>query len=146
VSFHDATLPSDFHFPNDTTFFGSTGVFVQQHDAVIRGLRLAGSSLSNERGVRVEDDRNNIYIEADSSGGAAAAGYNFAQSGDAVVYFDNDPTPTWSGIVYITHEPNDRPLKIPANWSSALEIYTRTNGTGVWTKVPTGTAQGGAYP
>jgi hypothetical protein len=139
LKFHDPT--TEFHFAGDTTFAGSTGVFVQQHNVIIRGLRLTGSPLSSERAVRVQDDRNNIYIEVDSGGN----GSNFAQSGDAIVYFDNDTSPTWSGIVYVTHEAGETPVKIPANWTSALQIWTRENNTGVWTPVTTGTAQGGAY-
>jgi hypothetical protein len=133
----------NYTFPGDTSLTGSTGVFVQQHDARLKNIQLTGSAQNGEIGVRVVDDRNSIYIDVDTSGNGASQGLGFAGSNDRIVKFDADANMdgiTTSGVVYVTYEFGETPIEIPTGWTSALKIYKRLNTSSAWTELTTGTA------
>jgi hypothetical protein len=121
---------------------GSTGVYVQQHNARIENLQLTGSAQAGETGVRILNDRNGIYVFVTSAGNGsnfnddAGGGVN-----DELVRFDTDAdTNTTSGIVYVVYESGEVPVRIDNTWTSALKIYTRLNTSSTWTQLTPGTA------
>jgi hypothetical protein len=127
----------------DTGLTGSTGVFVQQHNATIDNLRLRGNTtIANEIGVRVATHRNGLNLYIDTSGG----GGGFNDSGDRILKFDADSmtgTTTANGICYVVYEGGmspETPVQIPANWGSGLRIFTRVNTASTWTELTTGHA------
>jgi hypothetical protein len=133
----------DFSFGGHTNITGSTGIYLQQHDARLINIQLSGSPQNGEVGVRVAEDRRSIYIEVDTSGNGAnpMTGGGFAGSNDRIVKFDpNTETNLISGIVYVTHEPGENAVEIAAGWTSALKIFTRLNSSPTWTELTTGQA------
>jgi hypothetical protein len=73
----------DYTFGGHTGITGSTGVYMQHHNARVENLQLTGSAQAGEIGVRVgdggpADGLNGIYIYVDSSGNGAG----FDDSGD----------------------------------------------------------------
>jgi hypothetical protein len=132
----------NYTFDGDTGITGSTGVYVQQHNARIENLQLTGSPQAGETGVRILNDRNGIYVFVTSAGN----GSNFDDDAgggvdDELVLFDPDSgTNTTSGIVYVVHESGEDPVRIDDSWTSALKIYTRLNTSSSWTELTPGTA------
>jgi hypothetical protein len=131
----------DFSFGGHTGITGSTGVYLQQHNARVKNIQLTGSPQNGEIGVRVAEDRTSIYIDVDSSGDGASMGSGFAGSNDRLVKFDADSAPNLtSGIVYVTYESGEIPVEIPAGWTSALKVFIRLNSSSTWTELTTGQA------
>jgi hypothetical protein len=133
----------DFSFANHTDITGSTGVYLQQHNARLKNIQLTGSPQNGETGVRIAEDRTSIYIDVDTSGNGPQAGTSkgFGGTNDRIVKFDPNTGPyETSGVVYVTYEAGETPIEIPAGWSSALKIYTRLNTSPIWTEFTTGQA------
>ena len=136
----------NYTFGGHTGITGSTGIFVQQHDARVKNIQLSGSPQNGEVGVRVLNDRNSIYIEVDTSGNGAPdpmTNNGFDGTNDRIVKFDADGDMdgiTTSGVVYVTHESTEKPVEIPAGWTSALRIFTRLNTSSSWSELTTGQA------
>jgi hypothetical protein len=132
----------DYTFSGSTNVTGSTGVYVQQHDARLKNIQLTGSPQDGEIGVRVASGRNRVYIEVDTSGNGAEdpmTSNGVDGTNDRVVKFDDNTT---TGIVYVVHESSEEPVQIPADWGSGLKIYTRLNTATTWTELE----EGEAYP
>jgi hypothetical protein len=132
----------DYTFSGDTGVTGSTGVYMQQHNARIENVQLTGSPKAGETGVRVLNDLNGIYVSVSSAGNGsnfnddAGGGVN-----DELVLFDSDPdTNMTSGIVEIVYETGEVPVRIGSNWTSNLTIRFRQNTTDAWTELTPGTA------
>jgi hypothetical protein len=119
---------------------GSVGLFVEENNARVDGLRVQGSTQDGEVGCLVKAARDPIYIEIDSTGAGSEVTNGFKGTGDAVLEFEDKNS---QGLCYVTYSANEIPVRIPAGWGTGgkLRIYTRVQGggitTGTWTELIT---------